>query len=355
MHHRSVNNEWGGRVAAARLLLRHSQGGISASMNIPQRILLGLATVVAVGCARTSMTSMPAPEIQGRSFRAILVIAQVQDLGLKIAMERRFMEGIVPPRSTPIPGVRFVPSHTILFPGRDYTGDQIVELMRQNGIDATLVITAGETGTVETFMPPTYTTRCTAFSWSGGCGQITTTPSGGGSYSKPWARFSTKLYDAANGQVDWVATAFSGGNAFAQTEDLVRSMADKTLERLYADRVVRAECAPLLNTLADSSALSALQNRVSVLRDSIAMVQTISSSRVHYEPVPAGATASVRAYFDSLNVGVRREQARWQQSLSRLNATLDSTQEAIAQKHAVLARAAETNRGIEQYCGRPPR
>jgi hypothetical protein len=293
---------------------------------------------------------MPAPEIRGRSFRAILVVAQLEDLGLKIAMERRFMAGVVPPRSTPIPGVRFVPSHTILFPGRDYTGDQVVELMRQNGIDATLVITPGATGSSETFIPPTYTTRCTAFSMSGGCSQTTTTSSGGLSYSKPWAQFSAKLYEAANGQADWVATAFSGGNAFAHTEDLVNSMADKTLERLYGDRVVRAECSAFLNTLADSSALSELQSRASVLRDSIARVQNSASSRVREEPVPAGATGSARAYYDSLNVGIRRERTRWQLLLSRLNADVASTQEAIAERRSVLARALESNRGLEQYC-----
>ncbi|MFI5399294.1 MAG: hypothetical protein ACHQ9S_27510 [Candidatus Binatia bacterium] len=108
--------------------------------------------------------------------------------------------------------------------------------MQQNGIDATLVISPGESGSTEEYIPPTYSTRCTSFNSTFGC---RTTQTGGGSYSKPWAVFSAQLFDAANGEAVWIATATSKGDAFAHSADLVRSMADKTLERLKADRVVR--------------------------------------------------------------------------------------------------------------------
>ncbi len=135
---------------------------------------------------------------------------------------------------------RFVPSHAVFLPGRDYSSDQVMAAMREDQIDATLVIAPGATGSTQGYVPPTYTTSCTGYDIYSGCSQaMTTTSSGDYSLSKPWAQFSAKLFDAANGQLEWVATAFSTGNGFARSADLVRSMADKTLERLLADKVVQ--------------------------------------------------------------------------------------------------------------------
>jgi hypothetical protein len=214
------------------------------------------------------MTSIPAPDLHGRTFHSVLVVAQIADLGLRLAMEDRFTslrvplelcEEVVSGTGYADPSkrdstraacakrnadrvaraTRFVPSHSVFFAGREYSSEQVVAALRQNGIDGTLVIIPGEAGSSQTYVPPTYTTQCTGFSPYSGCTQVTTTTAGGSSYSKPWVQFSAKLYDAANGEGVWVATATTGGNAFAQSVDLVRSMADKTRERLLADRVIQ--------------------------------------------------------------------------------------------------------------------
>ncbi len=266
------------------------------------RALFGAAaTAMVAGCAHalamssTSMTSIPAPDLHGRSFNAILVVAQVGDLGLRLAMEDRFATWATrrelvyaqqwaqrdhvrvvhcPPRTpeqvergqhdpafsdslddacardavaagpdsgaTAPPGLtRFVPSHTVLFPGRDFSSEQVVQVMRQYGIEATLVITPGEVGSTQSYVPPTYTTSCTGYNINYGCAQITTFSTGGFSYSKPWAQFSARLFGADDGVGVWIATATAGGNAFAHSMDLVQSMADKTMERLLADGVIR--------------------------------------------------------------------------------------------------------------------
>ena len=223
-------------------------------------LFVASATATVVGCAHTSMTSLPAPELRGRSLHSILVVAQIADLGLTLAMEDRFYSTGMQQCTQEVRGMgigtdtpqadsataaclkihfQFVPSHTVFFPGRDYSSEQVLAAMRQNRIDGTLVITLGEAGSAQSFVPPAYTTSCTSYDIYSGCSQTTTTFSGGYSYSKPWAQFSAKLFDAADGRVVWVATAFSGGNAFAQTADLVRSMADKTFERLLADKVIQ--------------------------------------------------------------------------------------------------------------------
>ena len=192
-----------------------------------------LGVLVSIGCASTSMTSVPAPELSGRSFNSILVIANFADLGIRRETELRFANGRTGGST------RFVPSSGVLFPGRQYSQAELADVLREHRIDATLVITPGDAGASAGYVPPTYTSGCTVWTSTGGCQQVTTTTSGGYNYSKPWAQFTAQLYDVHSGRVVWYATATTGGNAYASANTLVRSMAAKTLERLGADRVIR--------------------------------------------------------------------------------------------------------------------
>ena len=190
------------------------------------------AAMILASCAHTSMTSIPSPELGTRTFKSILVIGDFADLGIRRDFEERFVG------SNQADHFRFVPSYQVLFPGRQYSQNEMVSILRARSIDATLVVSPGGTGASTTYVPPTYTSGCTVWTSSGGCQQVTTTTSGDYTYSKPWAQFTAQLYDANSGQVVWYATATTGGNAYATNTTLVRSMADKTVERMAADHVI---------------------------------------------------------------------------------------------------------------------
>jgi len=199
-----------------------------------RRHLIGLVlSAFSSGCARTSMTSMPAPELAGRSFHHILVVAGLADLGLRRDMELRIAT------HNSVGNYEFVPSHQIFFPGRQYKPDEVASLLHEHQIDATLVVLPGDVGATSGYVPPTYTSGCTVWTSTQGCTQVTTTQTGGFTYSKPWAQFTASLYDANTGKAIWVATATTGGNAYARSTTLVRSMADKTADRLVEDGVLR--------------------------------------------------------------------------------------------------------------------
>ena len=195
-------------------------------------VLAGIAWGFAA-CARTSMSSMPAPDLGGRHYHNILVVAAFADLGIRRETEDRFAaadsEG----------DFQFVPSYQVFFPGRQYTPEETGALLRKYEIDATLVIFPGQGGATSGYVPPTYSSGCTVWSSTGGCSQVTTTQSGGYSYRKPWAQFTAQLYDATSGTGVWVASATTGGNAYARAVTLVHSMADKTIERLTEDGIIR--------------------------------------------------------------------------------------------------------------------
>jgi hypothetical protein len=190
-----------------------------------------LALVLVASCARTSMTSLPAPDLGGRSFRTILVVGHFADLKLRQETEARFVSMNGGP-------VRFIASTSVLFPGREFTQDEIASILKTNNVDATLVISPEDAGSRTGYVPPTYTSGCTLVT-SNGCQQVTTTTRGGYAYSKPWAQFTAQLYDVQTGKVVWYASSNTRGNAYANSTILVRSMADKTIERLVEDGLIR--------------------------------------------------------------------------------------------------------------------
>src|SRR2546425_1148955 len=174
-------------------------------------IAFGLA-----GCATTSMNSLASPELGGRSFHNILVVAAFADLGIRRESEDRLAA------ASSEGHFRFVASYQLFLPGRQYTSEETAGLFRQHQIDATLVIFPGQVGATSGYVPPTYTSGCTVWSPTYGCSQVTTTQTGGYSYQKPWAQFTAQLYDATTGAGVWVASATTGGNAFASAVTLVR-------------------------------------------------------------------------------------------------------------------------------------
>src|SRR5713101_7575382 len=197
---------------------------------IPALVMMGIASGVA-GFARTSLSSMPSPDLGGRHYHNILVVAAFADLGIRRETEDRFMS------ASSEGHFRFVPSYQVFFPGRQYTPEETGALLRKYEIDATLVIFPGQSGATSGYVPPTYTSGCTVWSPTYGCSQVTTTQTGGYSYQKLWAQFTAQLFDATTGAGVWVASATTGGNAFASAVTLVHSMADKTIERLIEDGV----------------------------------------------------------------------------------------------------------------------
>lgn len=191
-----------------------------------------LLPLVLSTCAHTSMSSMVAPDVRGRVFHNVLVVGNFADLGIRQDAEYRLAGRSVPGH------YQFVPSVDLFFPGREYSSEELRTILRQHSIDATLVITPGQSGATSGYVPPTYTSSCSAWT-SAGCTQVTTSQAGGFSYSRPWQQFSATLYDATSGSSVWVASAGTGGNAFAHALTLVRSMVDKTAERLTHDGLVR--------------------------------------------------------------------------------------------------------------------
>lgn len=189
----------------------------------------------ASACVSTQLTSMKAPEANGVRFSRFLVLASVEDLEMRQFAERQLQDLVEVDRSAgagrracdPVcrypagvsDSTTFVPDYSLLHPRRSYTQAPLREVLTENEIQAVLVLFPRETGVEESYIPPSFATSCTNWNATTSC---STSAFGGGTVSKPWARFSARLYSAQKGETLWIATANSGGSALSSLRDLIR-------------------------------------------------------------------------------------------------------------------------------------
>lgn len=162
-------------------------------------------------------------------YRRLLVALAVSDLAERQNVEDKFV----------IDGAgTFVASYHVLFPGRQYSAEELSDALAKSGADGVLIITLNQAGVTTSRAPTTTTAQCTAVSSSGGCIGASAITTGGYDISKPWASFTAQLFDLPTGRVVWFATSKSKGNAFAHAHNLLESMAGSTIAQLRADGVV---------------------------------------------------------------------------------------------------------------------
>lgn len=196
------------------------------------KTLLMVLLIGAFGCASTNLSSMTKPEVAKRPYDRILVVFPLQDLELRRIAENEVLNKVRSRNS-------FMRSYELFFPGRQYEEQEILDILMQHNIQAVLMIGLSDSGTSSTYVPQlSSSTRCTAWTASQGCVAASTYTSGGYTLDKPWANFTATLFDLEKQEVVWYATAKTGGNAFADNADLVRSMARKTRDTLLEDGLV---------------------------------------------------------------------------------------------------------------------
>jgi hypothetical protein len=224
--------------------------------------------------------------------RTILVVANFEHIGVRRATEDQFVKHNGA-------GLTFLPAYRVFFPGQTFSASEVSAALERNRIDATLVLDPQESGTTSQCIPPSYSTSCVAWSPQGGCTQSRTAPNSSGvTISKPWVSTSVSLFESRTGKSVWVASGFTGGNAFATTGTLLESIVGRIAAGLESDRVTERTGCLLANR---DSVADAMQARIT-LHDSATVFrrwQNEASNPMQYSdsPTPRGI-----ARVDSINV-----------------------------------------------------
>lgn len=201
-------------------------------------IICAIALVLC-GCATTSMNSRRNPEFRQKTYGKLLVVAAFQDLGLQEALERKIRTELQ------LRQVECELGCEVIFPGRSFTDEEYADLIVSLGVTGVLIITPQGSGYSDTYIPPSSKTKTTGRAYPTSGGGVTyrekskTTTTGGYNIHKPWMNFITELYDVNTGESVWYATASSGGSAFANFKNVVRSMGAKTVNQLAKDGLIR--------------------------------------------------------------------------------------------------------------------
>jgi hypothetical protein len=188
-------------------------------------ILVIIAAFLVTSCATTSISFLNNPEIKLSSFNKIMVFAPFQDISWRKSMESYFVEEFTKK------GKNAVSSIEIVSPLKTYTNEEFNTLLMNAGIDAVISIIVVDAYTDQAYIPQTSTTTGSARAYGNTVyGQSRTTTSGGYYVSKPRVKFEVNLFETKTGILAWKATAFTAGNAFADTNTLFRSLATKVVE-----------------------------------------------------------------------------------------------------------------------------
>lgn len=189
-------------------------------------------------CASTSITSFKDPDYKKADFKRILVVVNSSDLGNRLKLETKMAEEI---RKV---GIFAMESYQLFPPTREIGDEDKVKLLIDNNIDSFISISVGESGVDNVYIPPTSSITKTEGNVNVYGNQASyeekskTTYQGGYTLSKPWAEFNTKLYDVSNGRMVWIASSFTGGNAFADFNNVTNSYCQEIVKKLEIDRLI---------------------------------------------------------------------------------------------------------------------
>jgi hypothetical protein len=196
---------------------------------------LSIAFILFTGCAATSIISYTDPDYRAVQFKKILVVANTNKLGDRLNLENRMVEVL------DTNGIKAITSYSIFPPTREFTDSLKEDLMIGNKIDGCLMIYFGEKGIEQVQIPIIGSkTKGTVTNNSRGADyESQTTYIGGQILDKPYAEFEIKLFDVINGRMAWIASSFTGGNAYANFNTVYNSFCDKIVDKLSQDNLIR--------------------------------------------------------------------------------------------------------------------
>ena len=196
--------------------------------------LISLAAVVAalvIGCATTDVTAITNPQYKGLSLNKVLVSAQFQDLQTRKTFEHQFVQKLIHGGQDAVAAMDLLP------PIKQYSNDEVAQILLKAGVDAAMIITLTDASTQQVYVPQSSYTTGSANVYGNSIYSTARTNTYGGYYvSKPRVRFEVDLLYAKNGDVIWKATTYTRGNAFANVDTISESLSAQVVDNYIAYR-----------------------------------------------------------------------------------------------------------------------
>lgn len=163
-------------------------------MNIIKSIALFIFVLFATNCTHTRVVSFTDPDAGGKLYNRIAVVANVDDLSDRLAIETKMVKTLLNK------GVNAVSSLSLFPPTREFTVEQKNEVFKNNKVEALVVIQIADSGFLVTSEPMSLYTETN----EDGTG---TTVSGGGTKHKAFGQLRVSLIDVESDKTMWIGDA----------------------------------------------------------------------------------------------------------------------------------------------------
>jgi hypothetical protein len=192
-----------------------------------------LCSLVIAGCASTTINAFKDPLFAEKRYHRVLIFVNSTNLGFRRPIEEavaaRFKRN----------DVDAIPSLKLMLPTRTWTKTDISKVAIENNIDGVLILEGGVLDYEERRISQPAQTHGQVSPY----GTWSATTYGGGytTVYAPGLEFrEIRLLDVRSGKVAWVASSFTGGNAFDDFNTVVNSLADTLVGKLVEDGLVKS-------------------------------------------------------------------------------------------------------------------
>ncbi len=195
--------------------------------------LILLLCIFALNCASTSITSIKNSSLANKRYGRILVIAPFSDLQIQKAFEAELSKLFYSIKVDAFTGQEIVP------PIKIYNEQELNRILNKYEIDGIMVVSLTDYFTSETYIPPSSKT-------SGSVSIVgnylyynqNTQNYGGYNIKKPRMKFEIRLYDRQSGEVAWLSSSLTRGNALADINVITSSLAQAAIDTLVKDSML---------------------------------------------------------------------------------------------------------------------
>ncbi len=177
------------------------------------------------GCAKTIITSLKDKDFSGKNFSNVLVICNLLDYDSRMLLEKSLASYIIQNGGKSITSLELLPSIS------DLSDDKVIKIINDNYIDGILKVDFSEADKKIEYLPGQSSTIYYK-------GFSSTMEFPGGYISKLRVKFDINLIDTLTGKSVWASSSVTGGNAFANLDTLITSLADTTAKKLKKDGLI---------------------------------------------------------------------------------------------------------------------
>jgi len=249
-------------------------------------ILLMLIAVYLMGCASTKISTVRNPESYNTKFENILVIVPFTDIGLRRQTEEIFVSKFNSSDMKALSSLELMP------PIKDYSDQELMNILDKNKVDGILTVALKDYWTSESYVPKSSSTQGSANLYGNSLYYRSYTQQYGGYYvSKPNVSFETRLFDRRSGEVAWLVSSTTSGNAFADYGNLASSLAKKVVSELKKEDML--VFSPTEITATEKS------GTVSSQREIIEEKDTNKSPVIEFVAEPRTGNAPLEVFFDA--------------------------------------------------------